>query len=60
MRKRKRLLIVLASIVLMVVLTGCGTSPITADSTGFGISMSYGIFQEPLRVYLIFSLVVMD
>ena len=35
MRKRKRLLIVLASIVLMVVLTGCGTSPITADSTGF-------------------------
>jgi len=34
-RKRKRLLIVLASIVLMVVLTGCGTSPITADSTGF-------------------------
>ncbi|MGX7417242.1 membrane protein insertase YidC [Carnobacterium gallinarum] len=35
MRKRKRLLIVLASIVLMVVLTGCGTAPITSNSTGF-------------------------
>lgn len=35
MRKRKRLLIVLASLVLMVVLTGCGTSPITSNSTGF-------------------------
>ncbi|WP_313468024.1 membrane protein insertase YidC [Carnobacterium sp.] len=35
MKKRKRLLLLLGTVLLAVVLAGCGTAPITAESTGF-------------------------
>ncbi|ALV22347.1 MAG: membrane protein insertase YidC [Carnobacterium sp.] len=35
MKNRKRLLLLLGTVLLAVVLVGCGTSPITAESTGF-------------------------
>ncbi|MGB3160044.1 membrane protein insertase YidC [Carnobacterium sp.] len=35
MKNRKRLLLLLGTVLLAVVLVGCGTEPITADSTGF-------------------------
>lgn len=60
MSKRKRLLILVSSVLLMAVLTGCGkTGSIDANSTGFGTITLFGISQEQLRDYQLYSLEAM-